>query len=191
MPRRARLSIAKIPWHIVQRGNNRLPCFFTTGNYSRYLELLASQSAKFNCAVHAYCLMTNHVHLLITPAHANSASLMMKSLSQRYVQHINKKYERTGTLWDGRYKSCLIQERRYLLACYRYIELNPVQAGMVTNPEDYPWSSYKFNAEGSSSSLITPHAEYLQLSNTKSKRLKEYKSLFENQTGSVPRVYIL
>jgi len=123
--------------------------------------------------------MTNHVHLLITPQEAASASLMMKNLGQCYVQFINRMYKRSGTLWEGRFKSCLIQEERYLLACYRYIELNPVRAGMVSFPGDYPWSSYECNGAGKPNALITPHAQYLDLSATQEGRRAIYAELFE------------
>ena len=137
MPRRARLAIAGLPWHIIQRGNNRSACFFAEDDYWYFLDHLKRQSDRFGCAIHAYCLMTNHVHIMLTPEKADSASLMMKHLGQRYVQYINRTYRRSGTLWEGRFKSCLAQEDRYVLDCYRHIELNPVRAGMVARPGDY------------------------------------------------------
>jgi putative transposase len=140
VPRRARLAIAGIPWHIIQRGNNRCACFFHEDDYRFSLDQLGTQAQKFGCLVHAYRLMTNHAYLLLTPQEKDSASLLMKHLGQRYVQFINRTYLRTGSLSEGRYKSCLTQEERYVLACYRYIELNPVRAGMVAHPRDYPWS---------------------------------------------------
>ena len=179
MPRRARLAIAGIPWHIIQRGNNRSACFFRDEDYQFYLEQLALQAEKFDCRVHAYCLMTNHVHLLITPAEKDSASLMMKHLGQRFVQYINKRYCRSGTLWEGRFKSCITQEERYVLTCYRYIELNPVRANMVLHPKDYRWSSYAVNAGWMSNTLITPHKHYLSLAPSKEARLGAYRSLVD------------
>ena len=149
MPRRARLSIPGIPWHIIQRGNNRSVCFYAEEDYRLNLHYLEEFSAKFGCVVHAYVLMTNHAHLLLTPQRADSAALLMKSLGQRYVQYINHTYHRSGTLWVGRFRSCLTQTEDYVLACYRYIELNPVRAGMVVRPQDYRWSSYHANALGS------------------------------------------
>jgi putative transposase len=140
VPRRARLAIAGTPWHIIQRGHNRCACFFHEEDYRFYLEQLGTQAQKFGCLVHAYRLMTNHAYLLLTPHEKNSASLLMKHLSQRYVQFINRTYRRSGTLWEGRFKSCLTQETRCVLACYRHIELNPVRTGMVPHPLDYPWS---------------------------------------------------
>ena len=123
--------------------------------------------------------MTNHVHLLLTPHPDDGASLLMKHLSQRYVQRVNRLYQRSGTLWDGRYRSCLIQTEDYLLACYRYIEFNPVRAGMVCHPRLYRWSSYRTNAEGRRSTLVVPHTEYLNLGDTPGARLAAYRSLFQ------------
>jgi len=124
MPRRARIVVPGIPWHIIQRGNNRSACFYRDDDYHRYLDTLSEQVRKYDCRIHAYCLMTNHVHLLLTPEYEKSASLLMKHLGQRYVQYINRTYRRTGTLWEGRFKSCLAQSEEYVLACYRYIELH-------------------------------------------------------------------
>ena len=178
MPRRARLALPGIPWHIIQRGNNRSACFYTEDDYRRYLDTLKEQARKYGCLVHAYILMTNHVHLLITPQTKDSASLLMKHLGQRYVQYINRTYKRSGTLWEGRFRSCLTQETGYVLACYRYIELNPVRANMVQCPGDYPWSSYCVNAEGNSSELITPHSEYIALASGSKARHAAYRKLF-------------
>ena len=139
MPRRARLVVPCIPWHIIQRGNNRTACFYENSDYQYYLDTLAEQAIKYGCRIHAYCLMTNHVHLLLTPEQYDSAALLMKHLGQRYVQYINRGYRRSGTLWEGRFRSCLVQERNYVLACYRYIEMNPVRAGMATHPAEYRW----------------------------------------------------
>lgn len=179
MPRRARLSLAGIPWHIIQRGNNRSVCFFSEEDYRRYLDDLSELARRFGCAVHAYVLMTNHVHLLLTPEHADSAALMMKHLGQRYVQYVNRTYRRSGTLWEGRFRSCLTQTEDYVLACYRYIELNPVRAGMVNRPQDYRWSSYHANALGKADGLITPQGEYLRLSPDDTDRREAYRALFK------------
>ena len=179
MPRRARLAIAGIPWHIIQRGNNRSACFFTENDYLYYLDQLQRQSLEFGCQIHAHCLMTNHVHLLVTPDARDSASLMMKNLGQRYVQYINRTYRRSGTLWDGRFKSCLAQDEHYALRCYRYIELNPVRAGMVAHPQAYRWSSFHFNGSGISSDLVTPHPSYLGLGCNKTERMKAYRQFLE------------
>jgi putative transposase len=179
MPRRARLSIPGIPWHIIQRGNNRSVCFHAEEDFQFYLHYLQEFAIKFGCAIHAYVLMTNHVHLLLTPQQSDSASLLMKHLSQRYVQYINRTYKRSGTLWEGRFRSCLTQTEDYVLACYRYIELNPVRAGMVNKPQDYRWSSYHTNALGKASSLIVPHEEYLRLGREQNTRLESYRALFK------------
>ena len=178
MPRRARLSIAGIPWHIIQRGNNRSACFYTEEDYRRYLDTFGELAKKYSCAVHAYVLMTNHVHLLLTPFREESAGLLMKHLGQRYVQYVNRTYRRTGTLWEGRFRSCLTQSEHYVLSCYRYIELNPVRAGMATHPRDYRWSSYSVNAEGKPDSLIVPHHEYQGLGSNDAERQKAYADLF-------------
>ena len=179
MPRRARISIPGIPWHIIQRGNNRSACFYADEDYQFYLQHLKEQSEKHSCKIHAYVLMTNHVHLLLTPEKEGSASQLMKNLGQRYVQYINRTYRRSGTLWEGRFRSCLTQTEDYVLACYRYIELNPVRADMVNQPRDYPWSSYRYNAEGKKSDLLTPHGEYLRLDRQELNRHKAYRDLFK------------
>jgi len=179
MPRRARLSVPGIPWHIIQRGNNRSACFYADEDYSRYLDTLKEQAAKYGCLVHAYVLMTNHVHLLLTPEKETSASLLMKHLGQCYVQYVNRTHRRSGTLWEGRFRSCLIQSEDYVLACYRYIELNPVRANMVNHPRDYRWSSYRVNAEGKQCELVTPNIQFLSLGATEAVRRQAYRGLFE------------
>jgi len=172
MPRRARIAIAGIPWHIIQRGNNRSACFYADEDYRRYLETLHEQATLYGCAIHAYVLMTNHVHLLLTPKKPEGVALLMKHLGQRYVQYINRTYRRSGTLWEGRFRSCLTQSEDYVLSCYRYIELNPVRADMVRHPSDYRWSSYRANGEGLPDPVITPHEEYLRLGR------RAYRDLF-------------
>jgi len=184
MPRRARLSLPGIPWHIIQRGNNRSACFYTDDDYHLYLDTLKEQADKYGCRVHAYVLMTNHVHLLITPERKESAALLMKHLGQRYVQYINRTYKRSGTLWEGRFRSCLTQSTDYVLACYRYIELNPVRANMVSHPRGYPWSSYCVNAEAKSSDLIAHHEEYLALAECNRSRQQAYRNLFNAHMDS-------
>lgn len=179
MPRRARLSIPGVPWHIIQRGNNRSACFFADEDYRLYLDHLNEQADKHGCEIHAYVLMTNHVHILLTPQAENSASLLMKHLGQRYVQYVNRTYRRSGTLWEGRFRSCLTQSEDYVLACYRYIELNPVRADMVKHPRDYPWSSYRFNAEGKANEILTPNYQYTRLAIEELDRRKAYRGLFK------------
>jgi len=179
MPRRARLSVAGVPWHIIQRGNNRSACFFSDEDYQYYLDTLNEQARKYGCSIHAYVLMTNHVHLLLTPEEKDSVALLMKNLGQRYVQYINRTYRRSGTLWEGRFRSCLTQSEEYVLACYRYIELNPVRADMVVHPREYRWSSYCANAEGRKNKLLTPHEQYLKLDREELARRKSYRALFK------------
>ena len=174
-----RLSLPGIAWHIIQRGNNRAVCFHGEQDYQFYLHYLKEFADKFGCVVHAYVLMTNHVHLLLTPAPADSAGLLMKHLGQRYVQYINRTYQRSGTLWEGRFRSCLTQSEEYVLACYRYIELNPVRAGMVMRPQDYRWTSYHANGLGKANALLTPQDQYWRLSKNDEERREAYRALFK------------
>ena len=146
MPRRPRIHLDGVPLHIVQRGHNREPCFFGEDDYASYLHWLGEALAELECALHAYVLMTNHVHLLLTPKYAEAVPKLIISLGRRYVQYINRTYRRTGTLWDSRYKSSSVQAEPYLLACQRYIELNPVRAAMVEEPAHYRWTSYRAHA---------------------------------------------
>lgn len=148
-----------VPLHIVHRGHDRKPCFRRDGDYLVYLALLRQASMKHGCAIHAYCLMTNHVHLLVTPGKPKACGAMMHGVAQPYAQYFNAD-QRTGALWGGRYRSCIVESARYVLACYRYIELNPVRAGMVCGPEAYPWSSFAGNAGMREDPLLVPHAEY-------------------------------
>jgi len=163
MSRRARIIVPGIPVHAVQRGNNRATCFAEDEDRAFFLHHLSRLARLEGCDVHAYCLMTNHVHLLLTPRREESCSKLLQRVSLLHTQYSNRKYKRSGTLWEGRFRSCLVQSDLYLLACYRYIELNPVRAGMVADPAAYPWSSFRVNAGGESSGLVTPHAEYLRL----------------------------
>ena len=137
MPRKPRMYLAGVPCHVVQRGNNRAACFFTDDDYAFYREVLADASRRYRVHVHAYVLMTNHVHLLLSPQTVDGVSRVMQSVGRRYVQYVNKRYRRCGTLWESRHKASLVDAERYLLACYRYIELNPVTASMVPHPGDY------------------------------------------------------
>lgn len=184
MPRRARLNLPGVPWHIIQRGNNHSKCFIAEKDYRFYLQALLELADRFHCAVHAYVLMGNHVHLLLSPGKPDSASQMMKQLGQRYVQYFNRTHQRSGTLWEGRFRSCLTQSEEYLLTCHRYIELNPVRAGMVGHPRSYQWSSYRCNADGKSDAIITPHEEYQRLGRTAESRREAYRALFEAHLDS-------
>ena len=179
MARLPRLNLLNIPLHVIQRGNNCQVCFFTETDYTTYLDKLKEYSRKYKVQVHGYILMTNHVHLLMTPEEENGISKLMQSLGRYYVRYINKTYARTGTLWEGRYKASLIDSEKYFLAVSRYIELNPVRAGMVKYPEDYPWSSYQKNAMGKSIELITPYTTYLLLGKTDKERQMRYIALFD------------
>ena len=177
MPRSKRLDLPGVAQHVVQRGNDRQPCFFRGADYTRYLQDLREASLAFECRVHAYVLMTNHVHLLVTPYAAGVVSRMMQALGRRCVRYINDSINRTGTLWEGRYKSGLVDSERYVMACYRYIELNPVRAGMVSSPEDYPWSSYRCNGLAQHDALMSPHAVYDQIAGDAAERYELYQEL--------------
>lgn len=177
MPRAPRLDLPGVPQHVVQRGNNRNACFFRRSDRDRYLYYLAIAAAAQDCRIHAYVLMTNHVHLLVTPAVHGAVGRMMQDLGRRYVRVINDATGRTGTLWEGRYKSCLVDSEAYLLACYRYVELNPVRAGLVRDPGRYAWSSYHANALGRPDGLITPHEVFLRLSRDAAERRRRYRQL--------------
>lgn len=180
MARLPRVSPVGVAVHIIQRGNNRQDCFVSDKDYATYLDWLQEYSQRYGVDVHAWVLMSNHVHLLCTPRQPDATSQMMQSLGRRYVRYFNHLYQRTGTLWEGRYRSCLVQNERYLLEVYRYIELNPVRAKMVEKPAEYPWSSYLINAEGKLSGLCTPHPEYLAMGNTDIERLENYRALFDH-----------
>jgi len=181
MPRRSRITLPDVPLHLIQRGNNRQAFFYADEDYQAYLGWLEEYALKTECAIHAYVLMTNHVHLLLTPKTASGAGELMKRLGQRYVQYFNRSYRRSGTLWEGRFRSCLTQEEDYLLGCYRYIELNPVRANMVEHPAEYPWSSYRVNAQGEASSLISKHELYNALGLDAEERRIAYRELFRYQ----------
>jgi putative transposase len=177
MPRAARAVLSNIALHILQRGINRNDCFFAPSDYAAYLRYLRSFAEEFACSVHAYCLMTNHVHLLITPQSADACARLMKKLGQCYVQYINHRLERSGTLWEGRYHSCMVKSDGYVLACYRYIEQNPVRAGMVSSALEYRWSSYAVNARGDMDDLVRPHPSYEALAVEQTQRARAYREL--------------
>jgi putative transposase len=162
MPRQPRLILSDLPIHVIQRGNNRLTCFQGETDYL-VVALLLHGSRKFACAMHAYCLMSNHVHLLMTPSTPEGCGAFMHAVSQRYAHYYNRRYQRTGTLWEGRFRSCVVESSRYLLACYRYIELNPVRAGLVSEARKYRWSSHLANMSACTDPLVTAHAEFLAL----------------------------
>lgn len=153
-------------------------CFVSDEDHAFYLHHLARALPRAGCVLHAYCLMDNHVHLLLTPAQPQGCALLMKSVAQLYAHYFNKSHGRTGYLWQGRFKSCLVQAKHYVLACYRYIEMNPVRAGMTRAASDYSWSSFRVNANGEKSPFVTPHREYLQLGATPDERQAVYRDFF-------------
>ena len=181
MPRRARFCPAGYPVHLVQRGNNRQAIFTNNSDLAAYAHWLAEGAERFGVAVHGWVFMTNHVHILATPSNDTGLSRLMQYLGRIYVRHFNYTYTRSGTLFEGRFKTCLVQENRYLLTCLRYIELNPVRAGMVTDPGDYRWSSYRAHAFGVCANLWSPHRLYLELGNQKQQRQRVWRVLL-NET---------
>ncbi len=182
MPRKPRHYLPGVPCHVIQRGNNRDVCFAAEEDYQVYLKWLKDGAERYGCAVHAYVLMTNHVHLLVTPQDREGVSRLMQSVGRRYVQYFNHNYDRTGTLWEGRHKASLVDADHYLLTLHRYIELNPVRAGMVRAAKDFRWSSYRWNALGRADPVITPHALYLGLHRNEGKRREAYRALFRSHT---------
>jgi putative transposase len=179
MARLPRYVLPGQPQHIIQRGNNRQPIFAAEDDYRYYRECLGEAARKHGCDIHAYVLMTNHVHLLMTSHTESGIGKLMQSVGRRYVQYFNATYGRTGTLWEGRYRATLIDAERYLLACYRYIELNPVRARMAEHPRDYTWSSYHRHADGGDDPLIVDEAIYQQLGTTDLERQAAYRALFK------------
>ncbi|MGH8035734.1 MAG: transposase [Nevskiales bacterium] len=179
MARLPRYGLPGQPQHVIQRGNNRNPIFFAPEDYGFFLECLREGCGKYACSVHVYVLMTNHVHLLITPKAADGISRLMQSVGRRYVQYFNYTYQRTGTLWEGRYKAVPIDSEGYVMACYRYIESNPVRAGMVTQPGGYRWSSYLHHAAGKPDHLIHQHRLYRALGTDEKNRCAAYRKLLK------------
>jgi putative transposase len=181
MGRLPRIYLPGLPVHVIQRGNNRGDVFRAEGDFQRFLQLLALTARRFEIDLHAYVLMTNHFHLLATPVSQRHLGRMMQSLGIRYVQFFNAKYSRTGTLWEGRYKSTLVDSESYFLACSRYIELNPVRAGLVKRPNDYRWSSFRGNALGERDDLLRSHEVFLRLGESAQERLSAYRALFDEE----------
>jgi len=170
-----------VPEHIIQRGNNQQVIFTCDTGMKAYVAWLKDYAVEFEVAIHAWVLMSNHVHLLCTPGSNTAITSMMQALGRRYVQYFNRSCRRSGTLWEGRFRSCLVQEETYLLQLYRYIELNPVRADMVSDPADYSWSSYQSNALGKGAALKTPHPLYLTLGKNAKTRQANYRDLFRYQ----------
>jgi putative transposase len=173
------LVLPDVALHLVQRGVDRQPCFLSDADYPGYLGLLALYSRKYGCSIHAYCLMTNHVHLLLTPHHPGACARVMKAVNQRYVQRLNASVGRSGTLWEGRFHSSIVSSSRYALTCYRYIELNPVRAGMVSDPCEYPWSSHLSNAGALPHPMLSAHVAYESLGDAPEHRGSAYRALFD------------
>jgi putative transposase len=179
MPRPLRVVLPGHTLHLIQRGNDRQPCFRDDGDRASYLATLLHASERGRCDVHAYVLMTNHVHLLVTARDASAPSRMMQTLGREYVRYFNVRHGRTGTLWEGRFRSSLIDSERYFLQCSRYIETNPVRAGMAREPGAYRWSSFRSNADGWPDALVRRHPVYLALGRSASARREAYRALFE------------
>lgn len=179
MPRLPRYVLPGLPQHVIQRGNNRSPIFVNDEDYSCFLHYLREASVRHECRIHAWVLMTNHVHLLLTPDAEDSIAKTLQSVGRRYVQYFNTTYQRTGTLWEGRYKATLVDTESYLFTCYRYIELNPVRANMVSHPAEYRWSSYHANALGKDDNLVKFHDRYRALASEPSVRQALYRELFK------------
>lgn len=177
MARLPRLTLPGYPHHVIQRGNNRQAIFLSSADHQFMLELLVENSRKFKVAIHAYALMSNHFHLLVTPQTDDGLPQMMQAVGRRYVRHFNDSHERSGTLWEGRFKSTLIQADVYLLACMAYIDLNPVRAGVAASPRDYPWSSYGHYCGQRIDKLVSPHSLFWALGNTPFAREAAYAEL--------------
>jgi len=180
MPRLPRFFVPDLPLHVIQRGNDRTPIFGGPDDLAFYRRCLAHAACDRAVAIHAYVLMTNHVHLLVTPSCATSVPKMMQSIGRIYVQYFNREYRRTGTLWEGRYKAAIVDDEQYLLTCMRYIELNPVRARMVPTPGEFRWSSYRANACGAADDLVTPHVIYRRLGPSPEVRQAAYREFFRS-----------
>lgn len=185
MPRLPRYFLPDTPQHLIQRGNNRISMFLGPSDFAFYKTCLREAATRHRVAIHAYVLMTNHVHLVTTPSEAPSLPRMMQSIGRVYVKYFNATYQRTGTLLEGRYKAAVIQTDEYLLACMRYVELNPVRAGMVVAAGDYGHSSYAANAAGARDEIITSHAVYQALGRSPAERWDVYRAMFDAPLGNV------
>ena len=184
MARPSRFLVPGQPQHVIQRGNNRGHVFFGEGDYRFYLECLAEACKRYACDVHAYVLMTNHVHLLVSPRSEAALPKAMQSTGRRYAQFINWRRERTGSLWEGRYRACVVDSETYFLVCSRYIELNPVRAALVARPDEYAWSSFHANANGRPDALVSPHPLYRALGTSRMEQCRAYRTLFDDVIAS-------
>jgi putative transposase len=183
VPRQPRLIVPDVPLHITQRGVDRCATFITNDDFALYLWSLREASVEARCAVHAYVLMTNHIHLLLTPADVTGPASLMRALGRRYVRYFNDRYRRTGTLWEGRYRSTIVDSHDYFLACSRYIERNPQRVELAEDPAGYPWSSFHHNAAGDADPVNTPHPLYEALGAERIARCAAYRRLFTEETG--------
>lgn len=183
MSRLPRFHVPGQPLHAIQRGNNRDPIFATEDDYAYYRVCLLDAAKEHAVAIHAYVFMTNHVHLLASPRSEQGLSKLFQSVGRRYVQYFNQQHERTGTLWEGRYRATVVHAEDYLLTCMRYIEMNPVRAGMVERPGDYPHSSYRANAQGEADTLVSSQRVYRHLGADEAARQAAYRQLFRGQLG--------
>jgi putative transposase len=177
MPRAPRLQIAGLTQHVLNRGNNRCDIFQAQRDYAFFLFALREAALKYVLDVHSYALMTNHFHLVVTPRQATAVSMVMQVAVSRYVAYFNRRYERTGTLFEGPFKSMFIDSERYWFTCMRYVELNPVRAGLVSDPSEYRWSSYRANALGVNDEVIVPHSLYLALGESSGSRQRSWREL--------------
>ncbi len=185
MPRRPRVFLLGQPIHLIQRGQSGSQVFFQPEDGQQYLQRLGDATFKHGLAVHAYVLMPNHVHLLTTPKTPDALSKAMRDINWHYTRYINATQGRTGSLWDGRYKACVVDAPSYLFRCMRYVELNPLRAGLASDAEQYRWSSYRTNAAGGADSIVSAHPEYLALGTKPKDRGKAYQALFETQLSPV------
>jgi putative transposase len=183
MPRPPRFFVPGLSQHVIQRGNDRAPVFFGDTDRAFYLKCLGEACVRYGCDVHAYVLMTNHVHLLVSPVAEEALSRTMQWLGSRYARFINWRRERTGTLWEGRPRASIVDSDSYFMVCSRYIELNPVRAGIVTRPGDYRWSSFGANAAGRHDPIVKAHPVYLALGKAPAERRQAYRALFETELG--------
>ena len=179
MARHGRYFIPGQALHLIQRGNNRQAVFRHDDDRRLYLVWLAEAAKRYGCAIHAYVLMTNHVHLLVTPEDADAVPRTMQLLGRRYVRHMNRTYRRTGTLWEGRYRAAPIDSDKYFFSCCRYIELNPVRAHMVAHPKDYRWSSYRVHAHGADDPLVARHVLFRRLGRSLAEQQAAYRAQFK------------
>ena len=184
MARRPRFALPGLPQHVIQRGNNRQAAFYTDEDRLFYLECLGDAARKYGCLVHAYVLMTNHVHLLATPLETLALSRTMQHLGRRYVRYVNDRYRRSGTLWEDRFKASLVDTEPYFLRCSCYIEFNPVRAKIVVRPEDYRWSSHRHLGFGTYDALVCPHQEYERLGSSPDERQAAYRALFATELSA-------